>query len=212
MVQSNRYMENDSAYTRKRLVFACKRIADILFSLVGLLLSAPLFFAVAFGIRLDSRGPVFFAQVRMGRNLQPFLLYKFRTMTCHAPHDAPTAAIHSAVYITRFGRFLRRTSLDELPQLYNILRGDMSLIGPRPVVLTEEELIAARLDAGVYRLRPGLSGLAQVLGRDLLSLPEKLTLDRLYLHHISLLLDIRLLLFSLASAFLGRGVREGEGR
>jgi O-antigen biosynthesis protein WbqP len=193
------------------MLAACKRGADVLLALVGILLCLPLFCLIALGIRLTSCGPIFFRQVRMGRDLTPFLLCKFRTMSCSAPHDAPTAVIRSSAYITPFGAFLRRTSLDELPQLYNILCGDMSIIGPRPVVLSEGELIARRADAGVYRVRPGLSGLAQVLGRDLLNDTEKLSLDRLYVRHQSLLFDLRLILLSLAVALRGHGIREGKG-
>ena len=170
-----------------------------------------MFLCVAIAVRLSSKGPVLFRQVRMGRDLTPFLIYKFRTMTCHAPHDAPTASIAGDVYITRVGRFLRRTSLDELPQLYNILRGDMSFIGPRPVVLAEEELISRRLDGGVYCVRPGLSGLAQILGRDELDDLEKTTLDRLYVRYSNPLFDLRLLLSSVLPVLCGRGVREGKG-
>lgn len=211
MVQSNIYIKKRSGRTRRCLRAVCKRGADILFALVGLLFCFPLFCLIALGIRLTSRGPILFRQVRMGRGLTPFLLYKFRTMACTAPHDAPTAAICSCAYITRFGAFLRKTSLDELPQLYNILRGDMSIIGPRPVVLTECELITRRADAGVYRVRPGLSGLAQVLGRDLLNDPEKTSLDRLYVRHQSLFFDLRLILLSLSVALRGHGIREGKG-
>lgn len=210
MVQSNIYVGKSRARGR-RLYATSKRALDILFALSGILLCLPLFVPIAVGIRLTSKGPILFRQVRMGRGLTPFLLYKFRTMACCAPHDSPTAGLNSSAYITRFGAFLRRTSLDELPQLYNILRGDMSIIGPRPVVLAEGELIALRADAGVYRVRPGLSGLAQVLGRDLLNNTEKTSLDRLYVRHQSLFFDLRLILFSCVTALCGRGIREGEG-
>lgn len=188
-----------------------KRSFDVTVSALALILLSPLFFWIAWGIRLTSPGPILFAQVRMGRLLTPFVLYKFRTMSCRAPHDAPTREVAGAAYITRFGAFLRRTSLDELPQFFNILRGDMSLIGPRPVVLTEHELIARRMLSGVYRVRPGLSGLAQILGRDLLSPREKTALDRLYVRHIAPSFDLRLLLLSVRPVMTGRFVQEGEG-
>ena len=196
---------------RARMAQRWKRVSDFSLALLLIFLLLPLFAAVALAVRLSSRGPVLFRQVRMGRGLHPFLIYKFRTMTCSAPHDAPTAALASGRYITRVGRFLRRTSLDELPQLYNILRGDMSFIGPRPVVLAEEELIARRLDAGVYRVRPGLSGLAQILGRDRLNTLEKTALDRLYVRYATPIFDLKLLLASFLPAISGRGVCEGEG-
>lgn len=146
----------------------------------------------------------------MGRSLEPFLLYKFRTMSLCAPHDCATAALSDpSRYITRVGAFLRKTSLDELPQLYNVLRGDMSLLGPRPVVLGEEDLILRRLFCGAYRVRPGMSGLSQVRGRDLLSSAAKAELDGRYAARLSLPLDL-FLLFSTAFAVLTRRhIREG---
>lgn len=189
---------------------ACKRGLDVLLAAAGLALSLPLFFLIAFGIRVTSPGAVFFCQVRMGRGLEPFLLYKFRTMSRHAPRDTATAALHgSGKYITRFGAFLRKTSLDELPQLWNVLRGDMSLIGPRPVVLAETDLIARRVACGAYGVRPGMSGLSQIRGRDLLSNEEKATLDGAYARRLSLWRDAWLLLATAFCVLSRRGVREG---
>ncbi len=188
----------------------CKRGMDILLSATGLLLSFPLFLLIAFGIRVTSPGPIFFRQVRMGRGLEPFLLYKFRTMTCRAPRDAATGSLcGSEKYITRFGSFLRKTSLDELPQLWNVLRGEMSLIGPRPVVLSETDLITRRIACGAYGVRPGMSGLSQIRGRDLLSNEEKATFDGTYARHMSLLGDIGLLLATALCVLSRRGVRDG---
>ena len=189
----------------------CKRAFDFLAAAIFLLVLAPLFFCIAFAIRVSSPGPVFFCQVRMGRSLEPFLLYKFRTMTVSAPRDCATAELcEPARYITRIGAFLRKTSLDELPQLYNILRGEMSFLGPRPVVLGEEELILRRLFCGAYRVRPGMSGLSQVRGRDLLSCEDKAALDGKYAERLSLALDL-FLVFSTAFAVLARRhIREGR--
>ena len=193
-----------------RLYPACKRGLDIVLAAAGMLLTSPLFFLIAFGIRVTSPGSVFFCQVRMGRALEPFLLYKFRTMSRRAPRDTATAALHgSGKYITRFGAFLRKTSLDELPQLWNVLRGDMSLIGPRPVVLGETELIARRVACGAYGVRPGMSGLSQVRGRDLLSNEEKATLDGAYARRLSLWRDAWLLIVTAFCVLSRRGVREG---
>ena len=186
-----------------------KRILDVVLSAFLLLAATPLFFFAAFGIRVTSRGPVLFRQVRVGRRLEPFLLYKFRTMSCRAPHDLATADMPPC-YLTRFGRFLRRTSLDELPQLWNVLRGDMSLLGPRPVVTTEVELIASRAAHGVYTVRPGISGLAQISGRDLLSLAEKVRLDSEYVRRMSFFQDARLLLSTFLAVFTRRDIREGH--
>ncbi len=146
----------------------------------------------------------------MGEGCRPFRLYKFRTMTNAAPHDCATSALSNpGQYITRFGGFLRATSLDELPQLFNILRGDMSLIGPRPVVPSERELIAHRLREGAYTVKPGLSGLAQVLGRDLLEGREKAVLDGLYARRLSFRNDAAIFARTAFYVLARRGIREG---
>ncbi len=186
-----------------------KRALDFSLAAAAVAALAPLFCAVALSVRLTSRGPVLFRQVRMGRGLTPFLLYKFRTMTVAAPRDCPSAAFSDrAAYFTPIGRLLRATSLDELPQLFNVLRGEMSLLGPRPVALTEAALIEARAAAGVYRVRPGISGAAQLGGRDLLSDREKLDLDRAYVEGVCFSGDVRLFFSTFSSVLLRRGVTE----
>ena len=186
-----------------------KRVADVLLSLFLLFAAAPLFLFAAFGIRVTSRGPILFRQVRVGRRLEPFLLYKFRTMSTRAPRDLATAALANPErYVTRFGHFLRKTSLDELPQLFNVLRGEMSLLGPRPLVLTEVELIASRAARGVYTVRPGISGLAQIAGRDDLDDQQKLRLDMEYVRHLSFFSDFQLFFSTLSAVLTRRGVRE----
>ena len=193
-----------------RLYTPCKRLMDVALSSVFLLAALPLFFCICFGIRISSPGPIFFRQVRLGRQMEPFLVYKFRTMSTAAPRDLATAAMREpGRYITRFGCFLRKTSLDELPQLWNVLRGDMSLLGPRPVVPSEVELITSRATRGVYTVRPGISGLAQISGRDLLSVEEKANLDGCYVREMSFFGDLRLIFQTLLAVFLHRGVREG---
>ena len=195
---------------RKGLYRFCKNIADRLLALSAILLLLPLMAVIAFGIRCTSRGPLLFRQVRMGRGMEPFLLYKFRTMSCRAPRNCATAMLKAPErYVTPFGAFLRKTSLDELPQLFNVLRGEMSLLGPRPVILCEDELIAARACAGVYRVRPGISGLSQVAGRDLLDNQEKTRLDSEYARTLSPWRDICLLLATLWAVLLHSGIREG---
>ncbi len=205
-------MARNGARRRARGTYpAFKRFLDIFFAAAGLFLTAPLMLGIAFGIRLSSRGPVLFRQIRMGAGCRPFLLYKFRTMTCAAPPDCATAALSSpGQYITRFGAFLRATSLDELPQLFNILRGDMSLVGPRPVILSERELIRARIAEGAYAVRPGLSGLAQILGRDLLGNREKAVLDGLYARRLSFFADATILVRTAVCVLTRRGIREGR--
>ncbi len=196
---------------KRRRYLVCKQTADRLLALALLLFLCPVMAAVAFGIRCTSPGPVLFRQVRMGRGMEPFLIYKFRTMSCRTPRDCATAALCApGRYITRFGALLRKTSLDELPQLWNVLRGEMSLLGPRPVVLAESELISRRACAGVYAVRPGVSGLSQISGRDLLNDEEKTRLDREYVKHLSPWRDGLLLFATVYAVVFHRGVREGS--
>lgn len=172
-----------------------KRAADIVLSLIALTVLAPLLLAIAWLIRLDSPGGSIFSQQRIGKAGRPFQIYKFRTMYTQAPPDAPSAE-RAAVerYITPLGRRLRQTSLDELPQLWNVLKGDMSLVGPRPVVSTETELLRLRRQSGALQVRPGLTGLAQVSGREKLSPSEKARYDAQYVRHLSLRQDLGILL------------------
>lgn len=172
-----------------------KRLADVTFSLIALIVLAPLLLAIAWLIRCDSPGGSIFSQQRIGRAGQLFQIYKFRTMYTNAPPNAP-AADYAAVkpYITPLGRWLRKSSLDELPQLWNVLKGDMSFIGPRPVVETEYELLRLRRQNGSLRVRPGLTGLAQVNGREKLSSSEKARLDAQYADRLSLRQDLGILL------------------
>lgn len=189
----------------------CKSTLDACAALAAILLLSPLLLFISFGIRCTSPGPVLFRQVRLGRGMEPFLVYKFRTMSCRAPRELATAQLTAPErYITRFGAFLRKTSLDELPQLFNVLRGEMSLIGPRPVVLTEGELISRRACAGVYRVKPGISGLSQVRGRDLLNNEEKTRLDGEYAGGLSPWRDAVLLLATVISVLFRYGIREGQ--
>lgn len=144
-----------------------KRAADLAGALLLMGILSPLFLLIMLAIAVDSEGGVLFAQSRMGKDGRPFIIFKFRTMYPQAPADTPTGALDDpSRHITPVGRFLRRTSLDELPQLFNILKGDMSFIGPRPVVLAERALIGLRRAKGADRVRPGITGLAQVQGRD----------------------------------------------
>jgi O-antigen biosynthesis protein WbqP len=178
---------------------AAKRLLDVSASLVGLVLGSPFLLAAAIAIRLTSKGPVIFAQERVGQNERPFVCYKLRTMHEATPHKASHEVSASAV--TPVGAFLRRTKIDELPQLVNVLRGEMSLVGPRPCLPVQTELIEARRAVGVYALRPGITGVAQVQGVDM-SEPTKLArLDAGYLATASLLTDLKIILLTVA----GRG-------
>jgi len=191
-----------------------KRALDILFSLLGLIVLSPLLLIVALWIRLDSPGPALFRQKRVGRDKVLFEILKFRTMRTDAPHDVPTHQFsHSQDYITRIGKFLRKTSIDEFPQLLNVLAGQMSLIGPRPALWNQDDLIACRDRYGANGVLPGLSGWAQVNGRDELALETKAMRDGEYARNISFSLDVKCLFLTFRKAFTGEGVAEGkEGR
>lgn len=170
-----------------------KTIIDRLFALVSLIIFFPLFLLFALMIKLESKGPVFFVQERVGRHQKTFKMIKFRTMKEGAPEQIPADLfVEVDKWLTKMGRFLRRTSLDELPQLINILKGDMSLIGPRPGLLNQTELIRKRSLESVYELYPGISGYAQVNGRNLNTEDEKVALDKYYLENLSLWLDIKI--------------------
>lgn len=190
---------------RGYLVF--KRIFDIAASfLAGSVLLLPLLL-VAMLIRLDSPGPAIFRQERMGKDGRVFTIYKFRTMTTSAPHDMAARDIEThGQYVTKLGAFLRRSSIDELPQLWNILKGDMSIVGYRPVVLTEIELNELRKAYGVFAVRPGITGLAQVSGRDNLGIEEKVQLDARYVAQCSLKMDLRCILLTVKTVLTGEGV------
>ena len=177
-----------------------KRVIDIAASLIGLLLAAPLLAIAAIAIRRESPGPALFAQTRVGRNERPFTLYKLRTMYVGTSDVATHQVAASAV--TPVGARLRRWKFDELPQLYNVLVGDMSLVGPRPCLPSQGELVAARRRLGVFATRPGITGLAQVQGVDM-SEPQRLaSVDAEYVRTRSLLSDIHLLI----ATALGQGV------
>lgn len=187
-----------------------KRFLDICISAVSLVVFSPLLLLTALLVRLTSPGPAIFTQKRAGRNGKIFTIYKFRTMRRDTPSNLATHLLSNPEsFITPIGRFLRKTSLDELPQLFNVLRGDMSLIGPRPALFNQYDLIRLREEAGVNRVRPGLTGWAQVNGRDLLSIPEKVAYDREYVENLSLRFDLKCLLRSFTSVLSADGVKEG---
>lgn len=193
-----------------------KRALDVVLSAVGLVALSPLLALIALAIRLDSRGPAVFHQKRFGKDRKLFEIYKFRTMRVDAPRDVPTNDLRgSKGYITRVGRILRMTSLDELPQLWNILKGDMSLIGPRPALWNQEDLMAWRDRFGASHIRPGLSGWAQVNGRDYLSrdLEKKARRDAEYAHNVSFAFDLKCFLLTLVKVVNRQGIAEGrEGK
>jgi O-antigen biosynthesis protein WbqP len=184
-----------------------KRAFDILAALAGLILLSPLLAGIALAVRLGSPGPALHWSSRVGRFNAIFKMPKFRTMRTGAPNVATHLLPDPDAWITPLGRFLRRSSLDELPQLWSVLTGDMSLIGPRPALFNQDDLVALRTAAGVDALRPGVTGWAQINGRDDLPVPEKARLDAEYLARQGLLLDLKIILVTLFAAFSGRGVR-----
>ncbi len=167
---------------------------------------SPLLLAIAVAVRLTSPGPALHWSERVGRDNALFAMPKFRTMRLDTPQVATHLLSEPDRWVTPLGRFLRRTSLDELPQLWSVLKGDMSLVGPRPALFNQADLVALRTEAGVSRLRPGITGWAQVNGRDELPIPEKVRLDAEYLRRRSLMLDVALILRTLLHAVAGRGV------
>ncbi|KGP76220.1 capsular biosynthesis protein [Desulfosporosinus sp. Tol-M] len=186
-----------------------KRLIDILFGLILLGILSPLLLIISLVIKVDSKGPALFSQRRIGRNNKEFVLYKFRTMRTEAPNVATHLLKDPQSYITSFGKFLRKSSLDELPQLLNIIKGDMTFIGPRPALYNQYDLKKLRTRCGVHRLRPGVSGWAQVNGRDCLEISEKDNYDCYYLEHQSLGFDLKILLFTFLKVLRAEGVREG---
>lgn len=187
-----------------------KRLLDIVLSLAALVALLPLLIVLAVLIKLDSPGPALFKQERVGRGEKHFLIYKLRSMNTSAPRDVATSELQNAdAHITRVGRVLRKTSLDELPQLFNVLKGEMSLIGPRPLVPNEKDIHELRRQTGAYRVRPGITGWAQVNGRDCILPPDKARLDGYYADHISLGLDAKIIVYSVICVLTARGVREG---
>jgi len=187
-----------------------KRLGDVALCLLALPVLLPLFLILSLAIRLDSKGPVIFVQKRVGKDKRHFTIYKFRTMKTDAPKEVPTHLIGDpAAYMTRLGSLLRKTSLDELPQLLNIFKGDMSLVGPRPALWNQFDLIAERDKYNANSVRPGLTGWAQINGRDTLEIPVKAKLDGEYVERMSYLFDLRCFFGTIVSIFKREGVVEG---
>lgn len=187
-----------------------KRLVDIVLSLVGMIVLSPLFLVIVILIKLDSEGPVFFKQKRVGKNKTHFEILKFRTMRIDTPKDTPTHLLENPdQYITRVGKFLRKTSLDELPQIWNIFVGDMSIIGPRPALWNQYDLIAERDKYGANDIRPGLTGWAQINGRDELPIEVKAKLDGEYVKNMSFWMDVKCFFGTINSVFKREGVVEG---
>lgn len=188
----------------------CKRILAIIISGSAIVILSPILLLIALAIKLDSRGPVLFKQKRVGKNKKHFMIYKFRSMYVDAPSDMPTHLLKDpTAMITKVGAFLRKTSLDELPQLFNIFKGEMAIVGPRPALWNQYDLIEERDKYRANDIRPGLTGWAQINGRDELEIDEKSKLDGYYVENMGLLLDIKCFFGTFISVAKSEGVVEG---
>ena len=187
-----------------------KRTIDVVLSFFGLLILSPVFLILALLIVIDDPGPVFFTQKRVGINKTYFKLHKFRSMKMSTPHDMPTHLLENPEqYITKIGKFLRKSSLDELPQIWDIFVGNMSIIGPRPALWNQDDLIAERDKYGANDVRPGLTGWAQINGRDELEIPVKAKLDGEYVKKLSFAFDCKCFFGTIFSVLKSDGVVEG---
>lgn len=187
-----------------------KRVIDTIISFVGLVILSPVFLVLIIAIKADSKGPILFKQKRVGIHKKHFFIYKFRTMRVDTPKDVPTHLLENPEqYITKVGRFLRKTSLDELPQIVNILKGDMAIVGPRPALWNQYDLIEERDKYGANDILPGLTGWAQINGRDELEIEEKARLDGEYVRKMGFFFDIKCMVKTFTSVLKSDGVVEG---
>lgn len=187
-----------------------KRVIDFIISLLGCIILSPVFLILCIAIKIDSPGPILFKQRRIGIHKKEFSILKFRTMRIDTPKDMPTHLLtNPEQYITKVGKFLRKSSLDELPQIFNILAGQMSIIGPRPALWNQDDLIAERDKYGANDVMPGLTGWAQINGRDELEIPVKAKLDGEYVERMSFLFDVKCFFGTITSVLKHDGVVEG---
>lgn len=197
-------MDNKKGYIK------IKRIIDFTLSLVGLIVLLPILLILMIAIKLDSPGPVFFKQKRIGMHKTHFNILKFRTMSIDTPKDVPTHLLENPeIYITRLGKVMRKLSLDELPQLINILKGDMSIVGPRPALWNQYDLLEERDKYGANDVVPGLTGWAQINGRDELDIPDKAKFDGDYVKQISFSMDLKCIWGTIGVILKSDGVAEG---
>lgn len=192
------------------MYFYLKRIFDFLFAFFGIIILSIPMLIIAIMIKLESKGKVFFTQKRIGKNKKFFYIYKFRTMKTNTPANIPTHMLENPdLYITKIGAVLRKTSLDELPQMFNVLKGDMSIIGPRPALWNQTDLIKQRDKYNANNLKPGITGLAQINGRDELPIDIKAKYDGEYAEKVGFLLDIKILISTIKIVIKGSGIHEG---
>ncbi len=186
-----------------------KRALDFMASLIACILLSPVFLVIALIILITDGAPVIHKHKRIGKNMKKFTIYKFRTMKNGTRLTATVNLTESDEQITAVGRILRKTSLDELPQLFNILKGDMSFVGPRPLIVHEGDIHRLRNEAGVYSVRPGLTGWAQINGRDKVSDEEKVRMDKEYVDNRSIMFDFKIMLKTVTSVFKADNIVEG---
>lgn len=203
-------LQRDQSFRWYRDFF--KRIFDVSFSLAALIILIIPIMIIAIFIKIDSpKESILFRQVRVGKNNVPFTMFKFRSMTKDAPHQMATENFENPEeYITSIGKIIRKTSLDELPQLINVLKGDMSVIGPRPLIPAEKRVLALRDQTGASRILPGITGLAQVHGRDEVTDVNKAAYDGKYALNISMLLDLSIFIKTIFDVICSRGIHEGK--
>jgi O-antigen biosynthesis protein WbqP len=187
-------------------MYRSKRVFDLLLAMSLAILLSPLFLIVAFLVKISSKGPILYWSDRVGRDNRIFRMPKFRSMRVGTPQLATHLLASPSAFLTPVGAFLRKTSLDELPQLWSILSGDLSFVGPRPALYNQEDLIHLRTQYGVHLLMPGLTGWAQVNGRDELSIPAKVKFDHEYLERRGLAFDCKILLLTTVKAVRGDGI------
>lgn len=196
--------------SRQKAYLKLKYAVDFLLSLIGLILLALPMLVLMLIIKIDDPGPVFFRQKRIGKDQKTFQMLKFRTMKSSTPRDMPTHLLKNPEqYITRVGRILRKSSLDELPQIFNILMGHMSVVGPRPALWNQYDLMEERETYGAHQVRPGLTGWAQINGRDELEIPVKAALDGEYVRKLGLCMDLKCFFGTFLAVFSAKGVVEG---
>jgi len=209
--RENVKIETAPHFNDKKLYTAVKRAFDVIMSSIALVICVIPMIFVAILVWSTSKGPILFRQPRVGRNGKLFNCLKFRTMYITAPKAVATSELKNASsQITKVGKFLRKTSLDELPQFINIFRGDMSFVGPRPLIPAEKEIHTLRYSYGVYNIRPGITGWAQVNGRDRVSARDKAKLDKYYYDNRSVLLDLKILFITVPRVLFGADIVEGK--
>lgn len=195
------------------MYFKIKRISDLLIASISLVILSPVFLILIIAIKLDSKGPILFRQKRVCLDKKHFYILKFRTMRIDTPKDTPTHLLKNPEqWITKVGKFLRKTSLDELPQIINIIKGEMSIVGPRPALWNQFDLIEERDRYGANNVPVGLTGYAQINGRDELPISVKAKLDGEYVKNFGALMDIKCIIGTIVTVFTGKGIVEGNGK